>query len=184
MESVAITCSLRVAAALQAEDRETAWSAADRARARRFIDLVRQEDFDISNLNEAQQARYSELRRTIAVRADKRTEFLSSGETRDAELITRDLVPLIDELDLLQDLARSSELTSTEAASLAELQAHLGDNQVLLEFFIGKTVAGVWQIRRDYIDFHPIANAGSLEKDVRDAVAKGLHSRKENGCQV
>ena len=83
-------------------------SIADDARARRFTDVIRRDGVDIKALTDQQRTRYLYLEQSIAVRAEKRTAFLSRNHEDSADRVRQELAPLIEEMDFLQEQARQA----------------------------------------------------------------------------
>jgi CHAT domain-containing protein len=157
---------------------EQALSVADDARARRFTDVIRRDGVDIKALTDQQRDRYVYLVQAIAVRAEKRTAFLSRNQEDSADLVRQQLAPLIEEMDFLQEQARAAVPESIAPSSLlTSAQATLGDNDTILEYYIGPDMSGVWAVNRDGISFSPIADSEKVANDV-EAVLKSIRDQR------
>ena len=159
------------------EHAEAAWMAYDAGRARRFSDVIRQSDVDFSLLSEDQQERYTFLMQAIAQRAEARTSLLKRNEQESADLVHRELLPMVDEMDLLHELARRPGTSTEESVSLAELQGTLSEGDVILEYYIGSSISGVWSISKDRLAFSKILNSDDLA-DIVDPVLSAIRRRQ------
>jgi CHAT domain-containing protein/tetratricopeptide (TPR) repeat protein len=162
---------------LERDDIEQAWRIADENRARRFRDVVRRAGLDLRSLTLEQRGRYQFLAQAIAARAETRTAFLSGGKTRSADLVLSELIPLLDEMDLLQEQARRSTIASEINVNLKSVQSQIRPEERIVEYFVGPNVAGFWSIDEDRIDFHPVPQGDRLEEDI-DVILKSIRRQQ------
>ena len=156
---------------------ENAWIASDSGRARRFSDVIRQSDVDLSVLSQEQRSRYQFLMSAISQRAEARTELLARNQQTAADLVLRELLPLIDEMDLFHELARRPGVEADEAVSLSALQSALSANDVVLEYYLGSTISGVWSISADAIAFMELPALVQLTDDI-ESIATSMRKRQ------
>jgi len=153
--------------ALQTGDVEAAWSASDRARARRFTELLRRSDVALSNLEAADRVRYGDLRLRVAALAQQRSDYLAKGDRDAAGDMRRELIPLLNEMDSMVSPAIDHSVAGEPAVSLPDLQTALGPDDLLLEYYLSPKGTGVWRIRRDAMDFLPLPGFAEIESAVR-----------------
>jgi len=145
---------------------EDAWQASDAGRARRFHDVIRQSEIDLSLLDPGERDRYQFLLSAVAGKAEARTEMLVRNQDEAANTALQELLPMIDELDQLQARARRPGTARDTGFDLASLQQILGQSDVVLEFHAGPSMAGAWTISRDSVSFTEIPNLNELAEDI------------------
>ena len=165
-----------VAAYLALDQVENAWIASDLGRARRFSDSLKQGDIDMSLLTRDQRERYDFLVAAVGQRAEARTRLYARNNEDAAEDILDELLPLIDELDYLQKIARRSDQENSWSGDVNDVRRKLDDDEILLEFHVGANVAGVWSIDNEGISFSEIPLLHELTVEI-DSIRQSLSRR-------
>jgi len=164
-----------VAAYLALDQVESAWIASDSGRARRFSDSLKQGDIDMSLLTREQRERYDFLVAAVGQRAEARTPLYARNNEDAAEDVLDELLPLIDELDDLQKIARRTDQAKEGAGTVGDVRRKLDDDDILLEFHVGVNVAGVWSIHKEGISFSaiPLLHELTVETDsIRQSISR------------
>jgi CHAT domain-containing protein len=155
-----------VHALVQLGHTDEAWTAANRARARRFAELVQRSHADYRLFTEEETRRLETLRTQVATKASRRSDLLARRARDEAERVRRQLTPLLEELQALEQRRDTGVLAAAEAPTLEEFQAVVDDGSIVLDYFVGAMGSGVWAITHDGASFHPLPPQNELEASV------------------
>lgn len=155
---------------------EKAWEYADRSKARRFGELVRQSGAETRSLGLDEQLHLNELNSRIATLAELRTEALARSMQQVAAELRQELIPLLVEQERMRNSVVRPTAYANTGIPLNDIKGRLGPTDVMLEYYFGALSSGVWLIRADSFKYHPLQNvdaADALVKRIRESF-KGL----------
>ena len=159
-----------------------AFQAAERSRARTLIDTFRRAR-DTSMDNGADAALERELQQRLNAKAQAQTELLNRKHTEDqASAINAELNLLINQYDELQAKVSSSnrqyaDLIQAKVPAVQDIQDQLGDDTILVEYFLGEERSYVWAVTSDSIDGFQLPPRADIET-VATRIAKSLGDQK------
>jgi CHAT domain-containing protein len=151
--------------------------ASERARARAFLDMLAEAHAEIRQgvdprLLQAEQ----ELRKQIGARVDAQIRRLAGGRAGEAASSAEaDLESLRARYQQLQEQIREASpryaaLTQPRTADVAEIQRQLGDDTLLLEFWLGEERGFCWTVGSDSLATRELPGREKVE-----AAARGLY---------
>ena len=166
-------------AAIRTGDVERAWMESDRARARRFTELLQQTGAALSEMAAGEQQRYMNLRLRVAMLAEQRSGFLAQSNTERASEVRRELVLVLNEMDALSGQAHTQSFAGHSAVDLETLQSMLEPTDLLLEYYLSPLGAGVWRVSNDSFAYIPLPDYAEIETGTlmfRQALTSGTAS--------
>lgn len=160
------------------------FQAVERARARMLLETVlRSGSGDKLTFSPEEAAKEKTLRALLNLKLDRLTDLLGSGATEEVQALEAEITSIRSELDIAKaslaarDPVRSA-IKDPPQFDLREFQANvLGDNDVLLEYFLGKDESYLWFVGKNEFEAFTLPGRDVIEAKVDDLRAL-LDARK------
>jgi CHAT domain-containing protein len=157
---------------------EDAWGIADQSRARRFRELLRESGIHRRELGPEDRLKFDSLERRLAILAEQRTAALVSGDIETAEIVGKEITPVLLQLEDYRDSTGQTDSISANRTEISVIQAELRSDDTLLEYHFSQFGSGLWQIRRDKIDYLPLTDEAEIE-ELANSLRSAINSRQK-----
>lgn len=161
-----------------------ALAVSENARARSLLELLGEADTDVrQGADPHDLARVREVERLLRAQAQYQLELKGgSHSAEEVEEAAREAEQLRGEYEELQARIREpgmrrASLTQSRVLSLKEIQAELGDGDILLEYMLGGEKSYLWAVTRDSMNGYELPPRAVLEKSALD-LYKSLVARQ------
>jgi tetratricopeptide (TPR) repeat protein len=148
----------------------------ERARARSLLDLLNEARVNIMRGIPADLLERRSAAQRLLSAADERRRMLMGGPHTEAQAraAVEEVAALASRYDEAEARVREANpqyaaLTQTEPPTLADLQEAVGDDSVLLEYFIGERKSYLWAVSRGGVRLYELSGRGKLERSARAA---------------
>jgi CHAT domain-containing protein len=162
-----------------------AFHASERARARSLLDVLTEARADIrKGIAPQLRQREQNLQELLASKINHRMRLLSGKHSPEqVEAITREVERITAEYETVQEEIRKTSpmyasLTQPQPATVSELQRLLGDDTVLLEYFLGESRSFLWAVTREKVVSYELPAGAKIETLAR-SVYRGLSGSRD-----
>lgn len=150
--------------------RTAAFDVSERARARSFLELLREASTNIrQGVNTELLERERNLEQEINAKAERHTQLVANKATAEAQTLAAELNQLTTEYDEVKARIKSvspryAALTQPQPLSLKEIQNRLlDDNSVLLEYMLGDERSYLWAVTRTEVFGYELPPRAKIE---------------------
>ncbi|GAB4287218.1 MAG: CHAT domain-containing protein [Oscillatoriaceae cyanobacterium] len=172
-----------------------ALQASESSRARTLLELLTEANADIrSGVDAKLRLQEITLQEKVNATAQRQVEILSAAHSPEqADAIQKELDQLLRELDevraeIRKTSPRYAALTQPQALNLAQIQALLDDNTLLLQYSLGETRSYLWAVSKTEITSYEIPAREEIETAARiflDAITSpALRIRKQRAVEA
>ncbi len=171
------TYDVLVYSALQSDSLTEALKIANVSKLRRYLETSGSGAFDRQLSSETDQRRYRSLVWRRSKLAEKRTALLSTERREENDrtenelaVLNGELSGIVSQIESLIQSTQSTEKSQHASIDLKSIQALLKPEQVILQYYFGDLISGVWKISAENIDFRQFAAPNKLKDTINDAV--------------